>query len=64
MENSTKTTLVNKVTTAKPKKNNNLEKIVELNERMNYVVKMLQDHAEEIITIRSKLDKVLNRMGL
>ena len=41
-----------------------MERIVELSDRMNYVVKMLQDHAEEIINIRSKLDQVRNRMGI
>ena len=41
-----------------------MERIVELNERMNYVVKMLQSHAEEIVSMRSKLDQVRNRMGL
>ena len=41
-----------------------MERIVELSDRMNYIVKMLQDHAEEIISIRSKLEQVRNRMGL
>ena len=46
------------------KKDNSMERIVELSDRMNYIVKMLQDHAEEIISIRSKLEQVRNRMGL
>jgi|TARA_R110002012_G_scaffold299583_1_gene498777 hypothetical protein len=46
------------------KTDKSMERIVELSDRMNYVVKMLQEHAEEIITIRSKLDQVRNRMGI
>ena len=54
------------MTRAKPVKkvDKTKEYIVELNERMNYVVKLLQDHAEEIIGIRKQLDQVRSRMGL
>ena len=41
-----------------------MERIVELNERMNYVVKMLQSHADAINEMKGKLDQVRTRMGL
>ena len=52
------------VTKVKASNDKTMERIVELSDRMNYVVKMLQDHAEEIIEIRNKLDQVRTRMGL
>ena len=48
----------------KPTKDKHMERIVELSERMNYVVKMLQDHADVINDMKGKLDQVRNRMGL
>ncbi len=48
----------------KPAKDKHMERIVELSERMNYVVKMMQDHADIINDMKSKLDQVRTRMGL
>ena len=47
-----------------PKADKTVERLVELSERINYVVKMLQDHADAINRMQSKLDQVRNRMGL
>ena len=41
-----------------------MEKIVELSDRLNYIVKMLQTHADEIKNLRGKIDQVRGRMGL
>jgi uncharacterized coiled-coil DUF342 family protein len=40
------------------------EKIVDLSERLNYLVKTMQEHADAINEIRTKLDQVRIRMGL
>jgi len=40
------------------------EKIADLSERINYLVKTMQDHADAINEIRDKLTQVRTRMGL
>ena len=40
------------------------EKIVELSDRMNYVVKTIQDHADFINELSRSVKQVKGRMGL
>ena len=61
MENST---IKSKQVNGAKKIDPNTVRIVELSEKLNYVMGTLQDHAEEIKAMRSKLDQVRSRMGL
>ena len=62
MENSTiKPRMVKKPV---PKTDKVMERVVELSERMNHLVKILQDHSNELGDIKGKLKQVRTRMGL
>ena len=39
-------------------------RLAELSESVNYLVKVLQEHAEELKQMRSQIDQVRHRMGL
>ena len=47
-----------------PKVDKTMEMVVELSDRMNHIVKILQDHSNELGDIKGKLKQVRTRMGL